>query len=255
MSEPTHYQVLGVRPSAKPEAIRRAWSRRTAKAGPGSSELARLNDAAEVFLDPDARRRYDAELVPVTEPSAADEPGEPGSTAPPRDSVRPGRRVALLAGVALLVVLTVAAVVAAVLLSLHHRTDVATEDARQEATAAAQRALPQVLSYDYRSLSQAQSEADRYLTPSFRTQVDRNFRLLAKNPDGSPGAAVQTKTVVKASVLGTAVMQAAPDRVQVLAYVDQRRTGVQGTEIFQNRVAVTMLHRDGAWLIDRLDPR
>lgn len=255
MSEPTYYEVLGVRPSAKPEAIRRAWSRRTAEAGPGSPELARLNEAAEVLLDPDARRRYDAESLPPVGPEATMPPGEPA--VPTSGLERPSgrRRAGLLAALALLAALTVVAVVVAVVLSLHHRTDVAVDTARQEATAAAERALPQVLSYDYRSLSQAQAEADRYLTPSFRTQVDRNFRLLQKNPDGSPGAAVQTKSVVKASVLGTAVMQASPDRVQVLAYVDQHRTGVQGTEIFQNRVAVTLVQRGGGWLIDRLDPR
>ncbi|MGN6782865.1 MAG: J domain-containing protein [Marmoricola sp.] len=251
MSEPTHYEVLGVRPSATPEAIRRAWRRRTGKAGPGSPELARLNEAAEVLLDPEARRHYDETLAPAAVPQV--EPGEIVAPEPERPTGR--LRASLVAALALLAVLTVAAVVVAVVLSLHHRTDVAVDTARQEATAAAERALPQVLSYDYRSLPQAQAEADRYLTPSFRTQVDRNFRLLQKNPDGSPGAAVQTKTVVKASVLGTAVMQADPDRVQVLAYVDQHRTGVQGTEIFQNRVAVTMVQRAGAWLIDRLDPR
>lgn len=244
MSEPTYYDLLGVAPTAKPEAIRRAWRRRTAKAGPGSPELARLNEAAEVLLDPYRRRQYDATLPPETPVAVA-----------PRAAASGRGRVGRLVGLGVLTVLTAAAVVVAVLLSLQHRTDAATQQAREEATAAAQRALPQVLSYDYRSLPQAQAQADRYLTPSFRSQVDRNFRLLQKNPDGSPGAAVQTKTVVKATVLGTAVMDASPDRVQVLAYVDQRRTGDQGTGIFQNRVAVSMVHRGGAWLVDGLDPR
>lgn len=244
MSEPTHYDALGVAPSAKPEAIRRAWRRRTAKAGPGSPELARLNEAAEVLLDPYQRRQYDATLPAET----VDEPVR-------TETVTGHRRLRTWLGLGLLSALTAAAVVAAVLLSLAHREDAATADARQEATAAAERALPQVLSYDYRSLPKAQSQADRYLTPSFRTEVDRNFALLQKNPDGSPGAAVQTKTVVNATVLGTAAMEATPDRVRVLAYVDQRRTGDQGTGIFQNRVAVSMVHRGEAWLIDGLDPR
>ncbi|MGN6251784.1 MAG: J domain-containing protein [Marmoricola sp.] len=243
--EVTHYDVLGVAPTAKPEAIRKAWRRRTGKAGPGSPELARLNEAAEVLLDPYQRRQYDATLPP--EPAAVPAEDETGP--------RAARGWRTWAGLGALTAVTVAAVVVAVLLSLQHRTDEATDTARQEASAAVERALPQVLSYDYRNLDEARAQADRYLTPGFRSEVDRNFRLLQKNPDGTPGAAVQTKTVVKATVLGTAAMQASPDAVQVLAYVDQRRTGDQGTSIFQNRVAVSMVHRGDAWLVDGLDPR
>src|SRR5919206_2460059 len=79
MSERTHYAVLGVSPSARPGAIRRAWRRRTGKAGPGTPEFNRLNEAAEVLLDPERRRRYDASLV-LAEPV---QPSEPVTLAKP----------------------------------------------------------------------------------------------------------------------------------------------------------------------------
>jgi Mce-associated membrane protein len=245
MDDETLYDVLGVARDAKPAEIRKAWRRRTDKAGPGSPEFARLNEAADTLLDAGKRAGYDATLPPLPEPEPAGVAG--GARLP---------ALGWLVGLSGLVVVTVAAVVLAVVLSVRHHHQAATETARLEAPAAAERALSVVLAYDYRHLDADRSNAGRYLTPSYRKEFDKTFALLEKNPDGSPGAALQTKTVVTASVVGTAVMDADADQVNVLAYVNQvSRKGTQSPLLFQNRIRVTMVKRGDAWLVDGLDPR
>ena len=65
-----------------------------------------------------------------------------------------------------------------------------------------------MLSYDYRTLPADRERAGGYLTDRFKKKYLKNFALLEKQKDGTPGAAVQTKTVVTSSVLGSGVMDA-----------------------------------------------
>ena len=69
------YEFLGVGRDADAAQISKAWRKRTRRAGPGSPEFARLNEAAETLLNPDRRAEYDATL-PAPEPAA--EPTQPG---------------------------------------------------------------------------------------------------------------------------------------------------------------------------------
>lgn len=241
---PTLYEVLGVERSSSATTIRKAWRRRTDKAGPGSAEFARLNEAADTLLDPTRRQDYDATLPPEPEPEPVIE-GERG-----------GRALPWLVGLGLLAVLTAGAVVLAGILTVRHHHQDQAETARTEAPAAAERALPVVLGYDYRHLDADLRNSTGYLTPGYRKQFERTFALLKDGKDGQPGPALQTQTVVTASVVGTAVMDADPDRVQVLAYVNQlSRHGTQSPSLFQNRVRVSMVKSGHSWLIDDLDPR
>ena len=109
-----------------------------------------------------------------------------------------------------------------------------------------------------RSLRRSAAWADRrrasaYLTDGFRKKYLKNFSLLEKQKDGTPGAAVQTKTIVTASVLGSGVMDAEQARVRVLVYVNQvsKKPG-KDPQIFQNRVAMTMEKDGSRWLVDDL---
>lgn len=68
-SEPTHYQVLGIRENATSEEIRRAYRRLVMKLHPDRSgdskttdRFVRVNQAYEVLVDPGRRRDYDAVL-------------------------------------------------------------------------------------------------------------------------------------------------------------------------------------------------
>lgn len=114
-----------------------------------------------------------------------------------------------------------------------------------------------MLSYDYRRLEADKERALRYLTPSFGEKFGQTFdKLLTAAEKGQPNNVVKTKTVVKADVLDDGVMNpgaATTDRVRVLAFVNQSsRKGDRSPTVFQNRVAVTMVERDGRWLIDDL---
>ncbi len=287
---PTWYEVLGVPRDATPDQIKAAWRNATDRfePGSGSGQFRLFNEAADVLLDPPRRAAYDASLAPEEEPDDAAGPAaaaadgseevetltstaaasDATSQAPKQKRVRrprrkqrtgaaaptgePASRAALVLAL-VLTVLAVAAVVAAVFFGLKVRTDARVADARDQAPAAAERAAKAVLAYDYRHLPTDRKRASAFLSDSFRKTYLKNFSLLEKQKDGSPGAAVQTKTVVTASVLGSGVMDAEPGVVRVLVYVNQTSTKPgKDPQIFQNRVAMTMEKDGDRWLVDDL---
>jgi Mce-associated membrane protein len=261
--------------------------------GQGTSQFRLFNEAADVLLDPDKRAAYDAELgaaapeaeteteaepetEPETEPEAEAEPeAEPESEseseaeAGPDADLEPEVAEAQAApasgplaflgrlpnlAIALVAVLAVATLVLAGFLAvqLHHR--VADANAGPDASASAERALKQVLSYYYRHMEADRDRAAQFLTPAYRKTYLKNFNdLLIAGPDGGPGPAVKTKAVVAADVLDTGVVDASRDRVRVVAFVNQNSTkGDSGPTILQNRLVVTMVHRGDDWLIDKI---
>jgi Mce-associated membrane protein len=135
------------------------------------------------------------------------------------------------------------------------RSDARDWDAGTTAASAASRAMTAVLAYDYRHLEADRDRAVRFFTPDGRKDYLKNFNLLIKGKDGQVGPAVKTKTVVTADVLQTAVSDASKSRVRVVVFVNQTAVkGEKGTPaVFQNRVVVTMLHRGGDWLVDKID--
>lgn len=262
--------------------------------GSGTSHFRLFNEAADVLLDPDRRAAYDAELAGSDAPSPADrdpsaavdlrEPVAPDvdhdseavtqvdgdedddrvpepDTQPDVGSDEPAHpglvgqlaRIPVLALALLAVVMVAAAVLATVAgLRIHDRTQVF--NAGPDASAAAERALTSVLSYDYRHMESDRDRAARFLTPAYRKQYLKNFDdLLTKGPDGSPGPAVKTQAVVTADVLDTGVVDAESDRVRVIVFVNQSsvKAGGQPT-IFQDRVVATMVHRGDSWLVDNI---
>lgn len=165
---------------------------------------------------------------------------------------RPARSTAVLVVLALL---AVAAVTGAVLLGLRVQDAAVAQDARAQAPAAAERAAAAMLSYDYRTLPDDRQRASRYLTGGFKKQYLDNFTLLEKQADGTPGAAVQSKAVVKASVEGSGVVDVSSSgkTARVLVFVNQvsEKEGAD-PQIFQNRVQMTMQDVDGRWLVSNL---
>jgi Mce-associated membrane protein len=277
---PTWYDVLGVPRDASPAEIKSAWRTATDKFEPGSGaggQFRMFNEAADVLLDPERRSAYDDELggpreQTRTAPAVVDADQQATSAPPapaalptpveaveedeaPRRSARSeqpaGRTALVVAGV--LALLTVAAVVLAVVFGLKLRTESQVVDARDEAPAAAERAAKAVLAYNYKTLPADRKRASGYLTDGFKRKYLKNFTLLEKQPDGTPGAAVQTKTVVTSSVLGSGVMDAQADKVRVLVYVNQVSTRPgRDPQIFQNRAAMTMEKVGNRWLVDDL---
>jgi len=281
-SSPSWYEILGVGRDASPAEIKAAWRAATDKFEPGSgtSQFRLFNEAADVLLDPQRRVAYDAELdaeaagrtspapAPSSLPTTVSLPPthertlrkkKPRAPRPERDTQRapgpePGRWTKL-AVLVLLPVLTLASFAVAGLYGYKAHRDGQVEQARDEAPAAADRALEQVLAYDYRHLDADEQRAGRYLTAHYKQKnhFDATYQLLARGKDGKPGPAVTTKTVVTAHVLGTAVVDAAPDLARVLVFVNQSSTkSGKDPVVFQNRVVATMVRSGNGWLIDDL---
>lgn len=289
-TSPTWYDVLGVERGASADTIKQAWRDATDKfePGTGAGQFRMFNEAADVLLDPGRRASYDASLADPTStatptpvpigPSPGDE--TPTGTAAPisrrpsrslrrrtapreRDTrsspsrvpgflAQPARSTAVLVVLALL---AAAAVTGAVLLGLRVQDAVVAQDARAQAPAAAERAAAAMLSYDYRTLPEDRQRASRYLTGGFKKQYLDNFTLLERQADGTPGAAVQSKAVVKASVEGSGVVDISSSgrTARVLVFVNQvsEKQGAD-PQIFQNRVQMTMEDVDGRWLVSNL---
>jgi len=260
--------------------------------GSGSGQFRMFNEAADVLLDPERREAYDASLdadqtnprphAQPPAPTAESAPPPPPPVNEPTDgpsthtdpkaerrreraerraersatrSTTPYEPASRRAGIllAVLALLTVAALVAAGFFALQVREDARTADARDEAPGAAETAAKAILSYDYRRLPADRKRAKAFLTPKYQKEYEKTFKLLEKQKDGSAGAAIQTKTSVTADVLGSGVMDADPDTARVLVFVNQvsKRPG-RDPQQFQNRVAMTMKQVEDRWLVEDL---
>lgn len=283
-TNPSWYDILGVDRDATPEQVKAAWRAATDKFEPGSgtAQFRLFNEAADVLLDPVRRAEYDDQLDadaarqdaarrpvgppdPTTGPASPEKQPLPAEVAPAatarargaaKEQPRPGPGIwTRLAVLVLLPILTLAALAVAGLYGYRAHRDNLVDQARDEAPAAADRALEQVLAYDYRHLGADEQRAARYLTARYKqkNKFDATYQLLARGKDGKPGPAVTTKTVVTAHVLATSVVDAAPDLARVLVFVNQSSTKAgKNPVIFQNRVVATMVKSGNAWLIDDL---
>ncbi len=130
----------------------------------------------------------------------------------------------------------------------------AAADARDEAPSAAERAAKAVFEYDYRHLPTDRKRALPYLTGSYEKEYRKTLGALEKQKDGTPGLAIQTKTVLTATVLGSGVIDADQDRARVLVYVNlvSKRAG-KSPQIFQNRVAMSMRKEGDRWKLAKVD--
>lgn len=152
---------------------------------------------------------------------------------------------------AVLAVLSVAALALAGWYAVQVRDAARISDARDDAPVAAEQAAKALFSYDYQRLPADRKRAQQHVTDEFGKKFLQSFDQLEKQKDGSPGLAVQSKTVVTANVLGSGVVDAEADRVRVLVYVNQvSEKPDKDPQIFQNRVAMTMARDGSRWLVD-----
>jgi Mce-associated membrane protein len=289
---PTLYDVLGVSRDASREEIRRAWRDAADRFEPGeggSTKQFRLfNEAAEVLLDPERRKAYDAQLeaeavedleeaeaedsAAQVEATAVDEdqtaestvptppvPGAARAVAPttstaavvPTDGEgsRAGGRLLPWWVLAALGVLTAVAIgFAAYFVNQANRAE-AYQDALNRATSAAENAAVPVLSYSHESLEADRDAAAKFLTEDYREKYVDTYELVI---EGAP----QTKATVEAEVMAAAPMVVGegrdPDRVSVLVFVDQATVSADSQEPnrFLNRAQFDMVNVDGTWLVD-----
>ncbi|MER6924929.1 hypothetical protein ABT314_39425, partial [Streptomyces spiralis] len=126
-----------------------------------------------------------------------------------------------------------------------------------EAVAAARKAAPVVLSYDYRHLDRDFSRARALLTGHFRDQYGKTTKAVV-----AP-TATKYHGVVKATVATPAdggapavsVVSATPDRVVVLLFVNQATQSTQVPEprLDLNRVRMTLTRTSDGWKVSGVD--
>ena len=86
---PSWYDLLGVPPTASSEEIRAAWKDAIADLDPTDRRFRVLNEAAEVLLDPERRKEYDASLVEVARGTSALETSAASPPIATTDTTRP----------------------------------------------------------------------------------------------------------------------------------------------------------------------
>ncbi|MGJ5752501.1 Mce-associated membrane protein [Streptomyces puniciscabiei] len=190
-------------------------------------------------------------VEPVESPKASEASDEePQETPPPRGL---GRRVLT----AVLGVVLVAALVMAAVLGWQYRQGRQAEQARGEALAAARKAAPVVLSYDYRHLGRDFARARALLTGHFRDQYGRTTKTVVA-PTATKYHGVVKATVATPSDGGApavSVVSASPDRVVVLLFVNQitESTQVPEPRLDLNRVRMTLTRTSGGWKVSGVD--
>ena len=117
------------------------------------------------------------------------------------------------------------------------------------------RALPVVLSYDYRDLDADLADATTLMTDGFAKAFTRSFNTTARP------LAKRRRTVAEADVRGAGVVRVLEgDAVVALAYVDQvltsrTRPKAEATEsISRSRVLVRLVLEGETWLVSNISP-
>ncbi|MGI5407909.1 hypothetical protein ACQEV9_14050 [Streptomyces chartreusis] len=218
-----------------------------------------------------AKRAERGHRVPAPEASVAgrtvlieapkngwEDPPEPSlesfeEDAPAEDEGHPrGRRLLT----AVLGTLLLAAVAATAGLGWQYWDGSRTASARTQALAAAQKAAPLVLSYDYRHLDKDFARARTHLTGGFRAEYGKTTKAVV-GPTAKKYRAV-VKATIAAPAAGTpaaSVVSASPDKVVVLLFINQitESTQVSGARLDLNRVRMTMARTDGGWKVSGVD--
>jgi len=116
--------------------------------------------------------------------------------------------------------------------------------ASTEALAAATAASQAVFSYDYRNFDASVANGMQFVTGDFAKEYAQTT--------GELKAAVEKEhAIVRAEVSAAGVVEAAPNRVEVLLYVNQyrRNLNIAGEKVDQNRVVLTMVPAAGGWRV------
>jgi Mce-associated membrane protein len=282
------YDVLGVDRSASAEEIREVWKKAIADLDPTDRRFRACNQAAEVLLDPTRRAEYDAELGPEAEPETIfDEPDEPETIVDEPDEsaflIKPGPEYEpgaaddsspptvappggpwlvptwLLVAMASATLVLLAASLLAVKAGdvdvepfawVRGDESVSVEDSADEARQAAEKSVPLVLSYDYRTLDRDHDRAVRVLTGEQLDDYERNWT------DGIAPNAAKVKAVVETSIaesgVGLSSISEDGNHVELLVVVDSQTRNVKVTNRQTLGLTVVMVRSGGEWLIEDL---
>jgi Mce-associated membrane protein len=127
-----------------------------------------------------------------------------------------------------------------------HRHAQQRDEAVRHSLAAATPAAKAIFSYDYRTFDNSVTNGRLFVAGSFADEY-------AKTTSALKPTATSDQAVVLAEVSASAVVNASPDKVEVLLYLNQYRRNVHtdGEKVDQNRVVLTMVPVDGAWKVSQ----
>jgi Mce-associated membrane protein len=221
----------------------------TTAADKPAAEVAADKPATEVAADkPAAVLAADKPASATAEPTVSAEADEPAQArVPAQPSPAANRRVLVpiaLAAVAL------ASLVAVAVLGWQAISASRAQSAQNAALDAARSGTTQVLSYDSKTLDADLARSRTLISGPFAAK----FEDLANSV--IVPAVRQQSLSTKANVVRAAVIEAQPEQVQALLFVNQTTTvGSQpGPHSATNQVRVTMTWSDGHWLISDVQP-
>lgn len=124
--------------------------------------------------------------------------------------------------------------------------------ARTAATVAGDRAVGELLSYDYRTIDHKVDDTKAMLTGLFRDDYDR---LMS---DTVAPTARDHQISVQTEVLNTSVVSSSPDQVVLLVFVDQQSEALLAPTaapvMTSSRLQVTLRHQQEQWLVSGITP-
>ncbi len=191
-------------------------------------------------------RYCQSDLPPLEDPVVESQPVEPVET--PVEPVETHTRAVpvLLIGLSVLALL-LAGFVGYLAWSLSGLNDDA--EARLTGRDVAAADVETILSYDHATFDKGTAEAEKLMTERFRKEYDDTVGLVRED-------ALAKKSVVKAEVVASSVVEADSDRVEALLFVNQTTDAkdLKQPRVDLNRVVVTLVpDGEGGWLVDKLD--
>lgn len=125
---------------------------------------------------------------------------------------------------------------------------VASDDLKDDVLEVAQDAAPKVFGYSHESLTEDKAAARELLTGEMLEQYDDTMA-------GVVGTSRAHRTVVQASVVGTALISVRTHDAKVLVFVNRRTTGtdLERPSLELDRVVMTLERTSGEWKVSELD--
>ncbi|TJZ57178.1 hypothetical protein FCH28_06955 [Streptomyces piniterrae] len=247
---------LSVRGSAGSGTTRsRSSFAAAARAAAKRAEKAHGSAAEEPAGEPRRRGLIDALKADTSADKAAAEPKPKAKSGSEEATAEPKRRRSGLLGAGL-ALLVVAGLAATTVLGLDYRDAESAGEARTEALAAAQKAAPAILSYDYRHLDKDFAAARSHITGDFEDKYRKTTTTVVA-PTAKRYHGVVKATVAKPASGDPAasVVSASPDKVVVLLFMNQvtNSTQVSGSRVDLNRVRMTLQRTSDGWKVSAVD--
>ena len=182
---------------------------------------------------------------PADEP--AEEPTEAATTAPAENTGLRSRRMLVPA---VLAALALGSAIAVGVLGWQAYSDARSQRAQAAALEAAKAGTVQVLSYDSKTLDADLARSRTLISGAFASKFEELAGSVIEP------AVKQQNLGTKATVARSAVIDAQPDQVRALLFVNQTTTvgSDPAPHTASNQVRVTMTWTDGHWLISDMQP-